>query len=294
MGYPCGFSGASTTLVPQPLPCVSKPARRLQLLDLFSGMGGISLGLAPWFESVAYCDVNEHSRAVLAARQADGSLDQGPIYPDIRTLDAATLEADGVGPIEAICGGFPCTGISAAGKKDGLANVQTCLFHDIMRLIDSLPSVQCVFLENVARITSGAMAKDLRVVLQSLTDRGFGVRYVSMLATNVGAPQTRSRWFLLATRGAFDADAFDVRPLSTARIREQFFPFWAQEPDPTLVPRQLDGAKLTKEEARDRKKRLQRLGNSVVPAMIAVAFETMVAGFEAVEQAEPKPKKRRV
>ena len=108
MSYPIGFSSAESTLVPQPMPCPSNPKRRLKMLDVFSGMGGISLGLAPWFESVAYCDVDPHSRAVIQARQDDGSLDKGPIFDDIRTLNAEKLHAEGITEISAICGGFPC------------------------------------------------------------------------------------------------------------------------------------------------------------------------------------------
>ena len=314
MAYPIGFSSAESTLVPQPMPCPSAPTRRLKMLDVFSGMGGISLGLAPWFESVAYCDVDPHSRAVLQARQADGCLDKGPVFDDIRTLDAEKLHAEGITQIDAICGGFPCkfyptpkknhanmisptrlqagTGISAAGKKDGLKNVQTTLYFEMLRLIDELELEVAIF-ENVARITCPAMSKDLAAVLDSLRERGFKCRYVSMHATNVGAPQTRNRWFLLATRGSANTHDFDVKPLSADSIKERFFSTGASEP--VNVPRQIDGSKLTKEEARNRKYRLMRAGNSVLPSMVTVAFETMVAGFEqAVEQAEPKQKKRRM
>ena len=37
MAYPVGFSSAQSTLVPQPLPCASKPTRRLKMIDVFSG-----------------------------------------------------------------------------------------------------------------------------------------------------------------------------------------------------------------------------------------------------------------
>ena len=83
----------------------------LKLLDLFSGIGGFSLGLerTGGFETVAFCEIDKFCQKVL--RKHWPNVRQ---YTDIKTLTAAQLTADGI-TVDAICGGFPCQDISLAG-----------------------------------------------------------------------------------------------------------------------------------------------------------------------------------
>lgn len=88
----------------------------LKVLDLFSGIGGFSLGLerTGGFETVAFCEIEEFPRNVIKKHWPDI-----PCYRDIRELTAERLVADGIA-VDGICGGFPCQDISVAGKGGGL------------------------------------------------------------------------------------------------------------------------------------------------------------------------------
>src|SRR3954464_4679956 len=88
-----------------------------RLLDLFSGIGGFSLGLerTGGFKTIAFCEIEPFCRKVLAKHWPEV-----PIYHDVRGLTAKRLAADGIG-VDAICGGFPCQDISVAGKGAGMA-----------------------------------------------------------------------------------------------------------------------------------------------------------------------------
>lgn len=88
----------------------------LKLLDLFSGIGGFSLGLerSGYFETIAFCEINPKPHRVLKAHWPGV-----PIYNDVREITAERLRADGIG-VDAICGGFPCQDISHAGDVWGL------------------------------------------------------------------------------------------------------------------------------------------------------------------------------
>lgn len=88
----------------------------MRLLDLFSGIGGFSLGLerSGRFHTVAFCEIDPYCRAVLEKHWPDV-----PCYDDIRTLSADTLRRDGIA-VDAICGGFPCQDLSVAGKRAGI------------------------------------------------------------------------------------------------------------------------------------------------------------------------------
>lgn len=81
--------------------------RKLRVLDLFSGIGGFSLGLerTGGFETVAFCEIDPFCRRVLAKHW--------PAVPCFE--DVTKLRGEDVGPVDVICGGFPCQDISSAG-----------------------------------------------------------------------------------------------------------------------------------------------------------------------------------
>ena len=57
---------------------------KLKILDLFSGIGGFSLGLErAGMETVAFCEFDPHARKILNKHWPDT-----PIHEDIRSLDA--------------------------------------------------------------------------------------------------------------------------------------------------------------------------------------------------------------
>ena len=85
----------------------------MKVLDLFSGIGGFSLGLErAGFETVAFCEIEKFPQKVLA-KHWPGI----PIYKDVRELTYERLKADGIITersggaeplgIDIITGGFP-------------------------------------------------------------------------------------------------------------------------------------------------------------------------------------------
>lgn len=170
---------------------------RINGLDLFSGIGGMSLALAPWVRPVAYCEIDAYCRGLLASRFVDGQLPPAPIWDDVSTLVASSLPE-----IDIIYGGFPCQDISVAGLGAGLDGERSGLFFEIERLIGDL-APPFVFLENVPAIrTRGAAA-----VGGCLADYGYDCRWGSLSAFDVGAPHKRERWWLLAFRSESFPDA---------------------------------------------------------------------------------------
>src|SRR5258708_7219699 len=97
---------------------VSMERRRmsqLSVLDLFSGIGGFSLGLErAGMRTVAFCEFDPFCRAVLNHHGPEV-----PCYDDVRTLTADGLARDGIGPSDLIGGGAPCRPASLAGKRGG-------------------------------------------------------------------------------------------------------------------------------------------------------------------------------
>lgn len=158
-------------------------------LDLFSGIGGISLALLPWVRPTAYCENDKFAQAVLLSRMCDGELPSAPIWDDVTTLKAEHLPES----IDIIYGGFPCQDISVAGAGVGLEGKRSGLFFEIIRLLGELRPA-FVFLENVPAIT----VRGLESVCTELTKIRYDCRWTIVSAAEMGAPHLRERWFLLA------------------------------------------------------------------------------------------------
>ena len=157
-------------------------------LDLFSGIGGISIALKPWVRTVAYCEQDRFAQGVLLSRMQSGDLDRAPIWDDVRTLRGELVSG-----IDIIFGGFPCQDISVAGNGRGLGGERSGLFFEVLRLAEEIKP-KFIFLENVPAIRT----RGLNIVAESLASIGYDCRWDIISASEVGAPHIRKRWFLLA------------------------------------------------------------------------------------------------
>jgi DNA (cytosine-5)-methyltransferase 1 len=178
-------------------------------LDLFSGIGGLSIALRDWVRPLVYCEIDPYCQGVLLSRQANGDLEHAPIWDDIRTFECLVLE----GAIDIIYGGFPCQDISVAGLGKGLEGERSRLFFEIVRLAKEIkPSF--IFLENVPAITSRG---GLRVV-REITEMGYDCRWCVISAASIGALHRRERWFLLAHAKHTRLDGSEIHRSATESI----------------------------------------------------------------------------
>ena len=170
----------------------------LKVLDLFSGIGGFSLGLerTGGFETVAFCEIEPFPRAVLKEHWPDV-----PCYEDVRTLTADQLRSDGIA-VDVICGGFPCQDISYAGGGAGLEGARSGLWSEIARLVSELRP-QYVIVENVSALLSRGLGR----VLGDLAEIGYDAEWHCIPASAVGAPHIRDRIWIIAYPQHSDTDS---------------------------------------------------------------------------------------
>jgi DNA (cytosine-5)-methyltransferase 1 len=153
----------------------------LRVLDLFSGIGGFSLGLErAGMRTVAFCEIDPFCRAVLKKHWPDV-----PVYDDVRTVGG--IECD------VICGGFPCQDISYAGKGAGLAGERSGLWAEFYRLICKLRPAYAI-VENVSALLDRGMGR----VLGDLAEVGYDAEWHCIPASAVGAPHSRDRVWIVA------------------------------------------------------------------------------------------------
>ena len=160
----------------------------MNILDLFSGIGGFSLGLErAGFETVAFCEIEEYPRSILKKHWPDV-----PIYKDVRELNQEVLENDGITTIDLICGGFPCQPFSVAGKQRGQEDDRH-LWPEMLRLIREIePS--WIIGENVA----GFITMALDDVLSDLESEGYTCQTFVIPACAVNAIHRRDRVWIVA------------------------------------------------------------------------------------------------
>lgn len=217
---------------------------KLKVLDLFSGIGGFSLGLerSGGFETVAFCEIDKKAQLVLKKHWPTV-----PIYEDVSKLTAGDLHDS----IDVICGGFPCQDISTAGKGAGLAGKRSGLWFEFHRLIDELKPKYAI-IENV----SALRARGLEQVICSLYEIGYSAQWHCISAASIGAPHERNRIWIVAYP---NMSLSKGRSISSG-IHQEHANFvsanwWKSQPEihrvDDGVPRRLD--------------RLRQLGNAVVP-----------------------------
>jgi len=156
----------------------------MKVLDLFSGIGGFSLGLE-WagMETIAMCEKDKFCRQVLAKHWPDIT-----IHEDIRKLDGREYK----NAIDVVCGGFPCQPFSVAGKQLGKEDDRH-LWPEMLRVIkESAPT--WVIGENV----SGFVSMALDDVCLDLEAEGYEVQSFVIPACAVEAHHKRDRCWIVA------------------------------------------------------------------------------------------------
>lgn len=160
----------------------------MNALSLFSGIGGIDLA-CEWvgIETIAFCEREPFCQKVLTKHWPDK-----PIYDDVCTLTKERLEADGIGTIDLIHGGYPCQPFSVAGDRKGTEDDRH-LWPEVFRLIQAIAPRWFVG-ENVA----GHVTLGLDIVLADLESIGYEWETFVLPAMAVGAPHRRDRVFIVA------------------------------------------------------------------------------------------------
>jgi len=168
----------------------------LRELHLFAGagggiLGGMLLGHTP----VCAVELEEYPRNVLLQRQRDGILPWFPIWDDVCTFDGKPWR----GLVDVVCGGFPCTDISIAGKGAGITGEHSGLWSEMARIIGEVQP-RFVFVENSPMLT----VRGLDRVLYNLASMGYDAEWGVIGAHHVGAPHKRDRIWILAYSDSYE------------------------------------------------------------------------------------------
>lgn len=159
----------------------------MRVLDLFSGIGGFSLGLErAGMHTIAFCECAEFPRRVLQKHWPGV-----PIYSDVADIRGCEF-----GSVDVIAGGFPCTQTSVAaaisGNRSGLDGKDSGLWYEYIRIVGAVRPLW-VIVEN-----PGGVKKWEGEIKGGLEGLGYRVSRLEIKASDCGLPHIRRRYFYVA------------------------------------------------------------------------------------------------
>ncbi len=159
----------------------------MRFVSLFSGIGGLDLGLErAGHECVLQVEIDEFCQKVLAKH-----------WPDVpRIADVHDVLSTNVPATDMLVGGFPCQPVSVAGKQLGTED-ERWLWPEFKRII-SVVRPRYILLENVP----GLFVRGFSDVLNGLAALGYDAEWSTISAASVGAPHQRTRVFIVAYAGS--------------------------------------------------------------------------------------------
>lgn len=212
----------------------------LTVLDIFSGIGGFSLGLerTGGFRTVAFCEIDPFCRQVLRKHWPDV-----PIFEDVNKL-----RGEDVGSVDVIAGGFPCQRFSTASRGRRTA---PDFWPEFKRLIREIRP-RFIIAENVQQLPIKRAEHDC-------TELGYRAFHKRIGAHEGGADHTRDRWWAFA----YTDDKSELRSAinaEVAKLPSLCRSLWGPENYARAI-RVPDGAA-------DRMDRFRALGNTVMPQKV--------------------------
>ena len=169
----------------------SKPqADSLSSIDLFSGAGGLSLGLdRAGFKPVLAVEINKDACATYTLRFPN--VDVKPV--PIQTIDFLPYR----GKVDLLAGGPPCQPFSSGGLRQASKDIRDMIPEFIRALSEARP--RAFLMENVPGLVTGCRKDYFLNAIRSFEALGYAVSWEVVNAADYGVPQKRKRLFVVGT-----------------------------------------------------------------------------------------------
>jgi DNA (cytosine-5)-methyltransferase 1 len=167
-------------------------------VDLFSGAGGIALGLCNAGFNVVYCADVDRACEATHKRNLPAIPFERTAVEDIKGADI--LRASGLrrGELDLLIGGPPCQGFSIIGQRE-IWDPRNGLFREFIRIAEELKP-KCLVIENVTGLATLAAGRVLADIRDAFRKAGYNIECAELLAAQYGVPQMRWRMFFIGWR----------------------------------------------------------------------------------------------
>jgi len=168
-----------------------------KIIDLFAGVGGLSLGF------------KQSGFEIVLANEFDSSIAEAYIFnhpqtkmiiADIRELSLEDIFEEYRGKIDVVIGGPPCQGFSQKGQRKTINDDRNFLFKHFVAVVDYLHP-QYFVMENVPNLLTAERGYFKREITELFNAKGYAVSSETLNAADYGVPQNRRRAVLIGKRG---------------------------------------------------------------------------------------------
>lgn len=172
-------------------------AARPQAMEFFAGIGLARMGLEQAGFSVAWANDYEPDKKAMYEAQFGESQEHQFALGDVAEVNVEVLPRDA----SLAWASSPCTDLSLAGGRAGLAGPQSGTFWQFVRLMHELggDSPEVVVLENVVGLATSHGGEDLAAAIRAFNELGYSVDVLSIDARRF-VPQSRPRLFLVGAK----------------------------------------------------------------------------------------------
>lgn len=217
---------------------------------LFAGIGGgIYGGMILQHHCIGGVEIDKYCQTVLKQRQADGWMEQFPIYEDICKLKGEDLK----GKFDILCGGFPCQAFSYAAHGNNIEEKN--LWPEMFRIVKE-SDAPIVFGENVTIEAIDMAKKDLESI-------GYSVERCRVACMDLSADHKRPRFWLLAVKNKDILQKIANHLYTLPKLTANF---WKVNPFDITYPAEVPVLAPQK----------RGVGNAQAPIAAAVAFYALV------------------
>ncbi len=173
---------------------------KLNVVDLFAGCGGLSLG----FQRAGFNIVAGIDNDMISLETYKKNLNTKALNLDLGNSNFIQSYKDNTENeiIDVLIGGPPCQGFSLTGTRI-LNDSRNILFKAFFDFIDSF-TPKIILLENVKGMKSLYNGKVLERILEEFNKRGYFTNYNVLNSSDFGVPQNRERLFILANNLGID------------------------------------------------------------------------------------------
>jgi DNA (cytosine-5)-methyltransferase 1 len=164
--------------------------RHMRIVSLFSGAGGLDLGLIQAGHSIVWANDNDRDSVATYRRN---------IGQHIVCVDIAEVLSCDIPSADVVVGGFPCQGFSQANMRRSVSDERNKLYKHFLRIVrDKKP---LYFLaENVRGLLSLDNGNAIKQIMKDFNNAGYIVHYNLFNMADYGVPQTRLRVIIAGTR----------------------------------------------------------------------------------------------
>lgn len=194
---------------------------KLKYFSMFSGIGGIELGIIQAYENIQNLlhSKERQSKTKNTARVGQGGMGVNGTsglgcvgYSEVDKYaiqiyekhfkghknygDATKISAKSIPDFDLLVGGFPCQSFSVAGKRRGFQDIRGTLFFDIARIVKQ-KQPRLLLLENVKGLLNHEKGQTFAVIIRTLDELGYDLQWQVLNSKDFGVPQNRERVFII-------------------------------------------------------------------------------------------------